>query len=191
MILYLRVGIGPRVFASQRVRYKTSMAVASVTPRAKRIPAAPRSLKGGKTDLVMTTWKRPQSGCGGWEFSERRTLGLATSRMGGLRHVHVQIGELEVDSVTFAQALERIAELVDGGDGGAVFTPNVDHVVKAEADVQFRLAYSRASLCLADGTPILWAARLLGSPLPAKVSGSGLVLPLARSPASVAGACTS
>ena len=82
--------------------------------------------------------------------------------------------------VTFEQALARIADLVDGGDGGAVFTPNVDHVVKAESDVAFRLAYSRASLCLADGAPILWAARLLGSPLPAKVSGSDLVLPLAR-----------
>ena len=92
----------------------------------------------------------------------------------------VRIGELEVDSVTFEQALERIANLVERGDGGAVFTPNVDHVVKAASDVEFRLAYSRASLCLADGMPILWAARLLGSPLPAKVSGSDLVLPLAR-----------
>jgi N-acetylglucosaminyldiphosphoundecaprenol N-acetyl-beta-D-mannosaminyltransferase len=92
----------------------------------------------------------------------------------------VRIGELEVDSLTFEQALDRIAELVDRGDGGAVFTPNVDHVVKAESDAHFRRAYSRASLCLADGVPILWAARLLGTPLPAKVSGSDLVLPLAR-----------
>jgi N-acetylglucosaminyldiphosphoundecaprenol N-acetyl-beta-D-mannosaminyltransferase len=92
----------------------------------------------------------------------------------------VRIGELEVDSVTFQEALDRIEELVDRRVGGAVFTPNVDHVVKAESDPEFRLAYSRASLCLADGVPILWAARLLGSPLPAKVSGSDFVLPLAR-----------
>jgi N-acetylglucosaminyldiphosphoundecaprenol N-acetyl-beta-D-mannosaminyltransferase len=92
----------------------------------------------------------------------------------------LRIGELEVDSLTFEQALDRIAELVDRGEGGSVFTPNVDHVVKAETDLEFRLAYSRASLCLADGAPILWAARLLGSPLPAKVSGSDLVVPLAR-----------
>jgi N-acetylglucosaminyldiphosphoundecaprenol N-acetyl-beta-D-mannosaminyltransferase len=95
-------------------------------------------------------------------------------------NARLRIGELDVDSVTFEEALERIAELVDAGDGGAVFTPNVDHVVKADSDVEFRQAYSRASLCLADGVPILWAARLLGSPLPAKVSGSDLVLPLAR-----------
>jgi N-acetylglucosaminyldiphosphoundecaprenol N-acetyl-beta-D-mannosaminyltransferase len=96
-----------------------------------------------------------------------------------MRGARLRIGELEVDSVTFDQALERIAELIDRGEGGAVFTPNVDHVVKAETDAEFRLAYSRASLCLADGMPILWASRLLGSPLPEKVSGSDLVLPLA------------
>jgi N-acetylglucosaminyldiphosphoundecaprenol N-acetyl-beta-D-mannosaminyltransferase len=92
----------------------------------------------------------------------------------------VRIGQIEVDSVTFDDALAKIAELVDRGNGGAVFTPNVDHVVKAEKHMEFRRAYSRADLCLADGMPIVWASRLLGSPLPEKVSGSDLVLPLAR-----------
>jgi N-acetylglucosaminyldiphosphoundecaprenol N-acetyl-beta-D-mannosaminyltransferase len=92
----------------------------------------------------------------------------------------VRIGQLEVDSVTCDQALAEIAELVDRRKGGAVFTPNVDHVVKAEEHLPFRRAYSRADLCLADGMPILWASRLLGSPLPEKVSGSDLVVPLAR-----------
>jgi N-acetylglucosaminyldiphosphoundecaprenol N-acetyl-beta-D-mannosaminyltransferase len=92
----------------------------------------------------------------------------------------VRIGQLEIDAVTFAQALDRIAELVDRRDGGAVFTPNVDHVVKAEHQADFRRAYSRADLCLADGMPLVWASRLLGSPLPEKVSGSDLVLPLVR-----------
>ena len=85
-----------------------------------------------------------------------------------------------MDSVTFDEALGRIAELVDQRNGGAVFTPNVDHVVKVETHAEFRRAYSRADLCLADGMPILWASRISGSPLPEKVSGSDLVLPLAR-----------
>lgn len=92
----------------------------------------------------------------------------------------VAIGQLEVDVVTFDEALANIAELVDRGNGGAVFTPNVDHVVKAEEHLEFRFAYSRADLCLADGTPIVWASRLLRSPLPEKISGSDLVVPLAR-----------
>jgi N-acetylglucosaminyldiphosphoundecaprenol N-acetyl-beta-D-mannosaminyltransferase len=92
----------------------------------------------------------------------------------------VKIGQLEVDSVTFPQALEKIAELVERRNGGAVFTPNVDHIVKAERHADFRRAYSCADLSLADGMPLIWAARLLGSPLPEKVSGSDLVIPLMR-----------
>ena len=92
----------------------------------------------------------------------------------------VRIGQLEIDPVTFAEALDRIGDLVDRQAGGAVFTPNVDHIVKAEGDADFCSAYSRADLCLADGMPLMWASRLLGSPLPEKVSGSDLMLPLMR-----------
>ena len=101
----------------------------------------------------------------------------------------VQIGQLEIDAVTFTQALDTIAELVARRNGGAVFTPNVDHVVKAERHPDFRRAYSRADLCLADGMPLVWASRLLGSPLPEKVSGSDLVLPLVRLAAEAPVAC--
>jgi N-acetylglucosaminyldiphosphoundecaprenol N-acetyl-beta-D-mannosaminyltransferase len=92
----------------------------------------------------------------------------------------VRIGELDVDAVTLDGALARIAELIERGSGGAVFTPNVDHVVKAETHLPFRQAYARADLRLADGMPLLWASRLVGSPLPEKVSGSDLIVPLAR-----------
>lgn len=88
------------------------------------------------------------------------------------------IGPLQVDALTFAQALAAIEALVDAGRGGAVFTPNVDHVVLAEADAAFRRSYASASLSLADGMPLVWASRLLGCPLPEKISGSDLALPL-------------
>src|SRR5207302_3276823 len=90
--------------------------------------------------------------------------------------MRVRIGELAVDALNFAQALDAIEALI--GRGGAVFTPNVDHVVLAETDAEFRAAYSAAELCLADGMPLVWASRLLGRTLPEKVSGSDLVMPL-------------
>src|SRR5205807_3537335 len=90
--------------------------------------------------------------------------------------MRVQIGDLAVDALTFAQALDAIEALI--GRGGAVFTPNVDHVVMAETNAEFRAAYSAAGLCLADGMPLVWASRLLGRPLPEKVSGSDLLMPL-------------
>ena len=97
--------------------------------------------------------------------------------MRGLQNYFLQVF---VDSVSFDEALDRIIALVERGTGGAIFTPNVDHVVKAETHPAFRGAYERADLCLADGTWIVWASRLLGSPLPAKISGSDLVVPLAE-----------
>ncbi|HEX3776368.1 MAG TPA: WecB/TagA/CpsF family glycosyltransferase [Polyangiaceae bacterium] len=90
----------------------------------------------------------------------------------------IRVGSLPIDVVNFEGALDVIDRLVRAGSGGTVFTPNVDHIVMAEHDERFRTAYRAASLSLVDGTPVLWASRLLGTPLPVKVSGSDLVLPL-------------
>lgn len=92
----------------------------------------------------------------------------------------VTFGSVRVDAVAQAEALRCIVRLIEKGDGGAVFTPNVDHVVLAETDARLRAAYARASLSLADGRPLLWAARLIGKNLPERVAGSDLVLPLLR-----------
>jgi N-acetylglucosaminyldiphosphoundecaprenol N-acetyl-beta-D-mannosaminyltransferase len=78
------------------------------------------------------------------------------------------------------EAIDAIVQLVRDGRGGTVFTPNVDHVVQAEHNQAFREAYARTALSLVDGTPVLWAARLLGTPLPEKLSGSDLFDPLLR-----------
>jgi N-acetylglucosaminyldiphosphoundecaprenol N-acetyl-beta-D-mannosaminyltransferase len=77
-----------------------------------------------------------------------------------------------------ASAIDAIMGLVREGHGGTVFTPNVDHIVQAEHDLAFREAYGRTALSLVDGTPVLWAARLLGTPLPEKLSGSDMFDPL-------------
>ena len=82
------------------------------------------------------------------------------------------LGPLAIDSITLEEALDAVEEaLVNAGRGGAVFTPNVDHVVLAEEDARMRRAYARADLSLVDGIPLLWASRLL-SPLPEEISGS-------------------
>lgn len=92
----------------------------------------------------------------------------------------VRLGALELDALNQAEAIEAIVRLVRDGRGGTVFTPNVDHVVQAEHNAAFREAYRRTSLSLVDGTPLLWAARVLGTPLPEKLSGSDLFEPLLR-----------
>src|ERR1700681_1947469 len=90
----------------------------------------------------------------------------------------LRIGTLWIDVLSFAEALREIEILVDDGQGGAVFTPNVDHVVKAETNEAFRDAYEHVSLSLADGMPLVWVAGILGCPLPERVAGSDLLVPL-------------
>jgi N-acetylglucosaminyldiphosphoundecaprenol N-acetyl-beta-D-mannosaminyltransferase len=90
----------------------------------------------------------------------------------------LQLGHVRVDPVDAGGALAAIADLVGAGRGGRIFTPNVDHVVLAETDAAFRRAYESVELSLADGMPLVWAARLFGRPLPGRVAGSDLLLPL-------------
>jgi N-acetylglucosaminyldiphosphoundecaprenol N-acetyl-beta-D-mannosaminyltransferase len=90
----------------------------------------------------------------------------------------VRFGHIWVDALGFQEALDEISALVRRGTGGCVFTPNVDHVVLAEDDEEFRAGYARAALSVPDGQPIVWASRLLGLALKEKVSGSDLVWPL-------------
>jgi N-acetylglucosaminyldiphosphoundecaprenol N-acetyl-beta-D-mannosaminyltransferase len=91
----------------------------------------------------------------------------------------IWLGSVPVDGVTRGEALARLAALVEAGEGGVVFTPNVDHVVLAGEDRRFREAYAACSLSLVDGMPVLWACRLAGLHVPEKLSGSDLVRPVA------------
>src|SRR5262245_19423481 len=92
----------------------------------------------------------------------------------------MRIGRAWIDSVTFDEAIDEIDRIIAKGEGGSVFTPNVDYVVKLEHDERFRAAYEAASLCLVDGQSLLWASHLLGAPLPQKISGSDLIVPLVQ-----------
>ncbi len=87
----------------------------------------------------------------------------------------IRIGHVWIDAITLAGTLDRIDQLVEAGQGGSVFTPNVDHIVNVERSAELRAVYATASLSVVDGQPVVWASRLLGAPLPEKVSGSDLV----------------
>jgi len=55
-----------------------------------------------------------------------------------------------------------------------VVTPNVDHIVQLQKNADLKKVYKDAALVLADGMPLLWAAKFLGTPLKEKISGSDL-----------------
>jgi N-acetylglucosaminyldiphosphoundecaprenol N-acetyl-beta-D-mannosaminyltransferase len=92
----------------------------------------------------------------------------------------IELCGIAIDDVTMSEALERLVALAQRRTPPAyVVTPNVDHLVKLQGDLEFREIYARANLVLADGVPLIWASRLLGKPLRAKVSGSDLFVTFA------------
>jgi N-acetylglucosaminyldiphosphoundecaprenol N-acetyl-beta-D-mannosaminyltransferase len=86
----------------------------------------------------------------------------------------VNICGVEIDNITFKEAIEEIGRLVSKHIPAYIVTPNVDVIVKLQDDAKFREIYLSASLVLVDGVPLLWGAKFLGTPLKEKISGSDL-----------------
>ncbi len=83
----------------------------------------------------------------------------------------------EIDPLSLDQAVQQIYEWTTWRSHRSRFvvTPNVDHAVMYQEHAALRAAYAHASLVLADGMPVIAAARLLGLPIPERVAGSDLV----------------
>src|SRR3954468_5528509 len=79
------------------------------------------------------------------------------------------------DSVTTAETIEIISRMIESGEPHYLATANVDFLVQASKDVELRRILFDAHLVLCDGTPLVWASRLLGNGLPERVAGSDLV----------------
>ena len=84
------------------------------------------------------------------------------------------------DNVTMAEAAAAIEKMVASRRPQYVVTANVDFLAQARQDVELRRILFDAHLVLCDGTPIVWASRLLGNPLPERVAGSDLAPVLIR-----------
>jgi len=89
----------------------------------------------------------------------------------------VQIFGFEIDAVRMPEAIERLFSWIDEPNGQCryVITPNVDHTVLFQHHEGLQRAYSEAGMVLADGMPVVVAARLLGRRVPERVAGSDLV----------------
>jgi exopolysaccharide biosynthesis WecB/TagA/CpsF family protein/anti-anti-sigma factor len=79
------------------------------------------------------------------------------------------------DNVTTGEAVAAIEHMVASRRPHYLVTANVDFLVQAQNDVELRRILTEAHLVLCDGTPLVWASRLLGNRLPERVAGSDLV----------------
>lgn len=90
-----------------------------------------------------------------------------------LRPVHALFG-LPFDAVTMDDAVRLVRNAVTTRTRCFLSTPNLNFVVACAEDPTFRGSVLRSDLSVADGMPLVWAARAMRIPLPERVTGSGL-----------------
>lgn len=87
----------------------------------------------------------------------------------------ISILGVRVDDVTYDEALAHVQRCVASGGAHQVATVNVEFIMAARRNPPFRRVLEQASLCVPDGTGVLWAARRQGTPLRERVAGVDLV----------------
>jgi N-acetylglucosaminyldiphosphoundecaprenol N-acetyl-beta-D-mannosaminyltransferase len=90
----------------------------------------------------------------------------------------IELLGLPLDALSARDLLNRIESDLTAGRGGWVVTANVDILRHFLANPVAKEAYLAADVRVADGMPLVWASRLRGEPLPERVAGSSLCVPL-------------
>jgi N-acetylglucosaminyldiphosphoundecaprenol N-acetyl-beta-D-mannosaminyltransferase len=74
---------------------------------------------------------------------------------------------------------------LSSGHGGQIATPNVDILHRVSRDAELLRHLESSAIVVADGKPLIWASRLAGRALPARVPGSDLIWSLSAAMAEV------
>jgi N-acetylglucosaminyldiphosphoundecaprenol N-acetyl-beta-D-mannosaminyltransferase len=77
----------------------------------------------------------------------------------------VNVLGVQIHNCTRAELLERLTQ-------GALFTPNVDIIMKLRADPEFHALFHRAEFRVCDSRIVQAGARFLGTPIKEKIAGS-------------------
>lgn len=77
----------------------------------------------------------------------------------------IKILNLEIDNFSLTEFLEKF-------QSGVLFTPNVDHLMKLQKDLEFRKAYDISDYKICDSQVIVYASRFLGTPIEERISGA-------------------
>ena len=96
------------------------------------------------------------------------------------RQIGIREAGVAIHDVTFDEAVDLILAWAKEGSGGYVCTPNVDHLVRAKRDKEFRDLMRGARLRLPDGMGLIYGTRLAGTPFRGRVTGRLLPEALVR-----------
>jgi N-acetylglucosaminyldiphosphoundecaprenol N-acetyl-beta-D-mannosaminyltransferase len=82
--------------------------------------------------------------------------------------IQVNLLNVGIDNITMLELLEKLRT------GGVVFTPNVDHLMKLQSNLEFYRVYQEADYRVCDSKILIYVSNFLGTPIQEKISGSDL-----------------
>lgn len=117
----------------------------------------------------------PSLACGRGDAYHQKITGRSEGQM------KFEFGDqtVNVNVATQADLMAEIRRRWRAGQGFALATVNLDHLVKMNGSPDFARIYAAQDLVVADGRPIVWLSRLAGAQVNL-LPGSDLVLPLGR-----------
>ena len=95
------------------------------------------------------------------------------------RNIHCFFG-IPIDALDMVGAEQRVRLAIANRQPCFLSTPNLNFLVACQTDADFRASVINSDLCIADGMPLVWIARLLDIPIRERVAGSDLFEALRR-----------
>lgn len=111
-----------------------------------------------------------------WD-AQLQSLGALVDRCGARTLTRHRPEVVALDAVDMASTVQRIVTDARLGSGGRMANVNVDTLRLARADPDLCRTLNGCELVMADGVPIVWAARLQGTPVPERVAASEMIWP--------------
>ncbi len=82
---------------------------------------------------------------------------------------------IPVDRIGMQEAVDKLKSWLDENKLHTLYTPNAEILMAAQRDAELKDILCKADLLAADGAGVVLAAKILGRPVPEKVSGIDLV----------------
>jgi N-acetylglucosaminyldiphosphoundecaprenol N-acetyl-beta-D-mannosaminyltransferase len=95
----------------------------------------------------------------------------------------VRVGDVCLDPLTENEVIGAVRAAWASGRGGVIIPVNVDMVRTVARQPGLAGLVTAGSLVVADGMPLVWAARIGGHPVPERVTGSTLMFSLSAAAA--------
>lgn len=108
-----------------------------------------------------------------WERTERPGAAADTAP------VRAWVNGVQVEGLGLDEAAHRLVRRSLGRPAAQSCTVNLDFLVQADRNQEVRRLLATSEVNVADGTPVLWLARIGGTTLPGRVTGVDLVPRLA------------